>query len=202
MKNIFFILLGTILFTNTSHADWHFGLMLGYSPLYTADLTGGASNGNIIAYDLKYEGSSEAGIDIWNLNKHSWGFISGVQLSQERKFKSGTLNGVTIDPNSPSPTFQTNFAYLGTAYKWESFYFPLALTYGMSKVNMPPGYPTNEVKNGIGALLGFGYFFSDSFAIEYIGRSAIIDWNFSNGTTNANTHGVVGSALLNLKYFF
>lgn len=203
MKKTIFAFVCILFFNNSSFADFHFGLMVGYSPLYLVDLSGGGASGSstyLVKYELEYKGSPEAGIDIWNLNKHSWGFISGAQVSQEREMNSGKINGLTVNTASPTAKFQTSFVYLGTAYKWESFYIPLALTYGISKVQPVSG--NADVKTGVGALLGFGYFFTDSFAIEYIGRSAVMDLNMSNGTTHENTNGTVSAPLLNLKYFF
>ncbi|AZZ35946.1 hypothetical protein CIK05_03770 [Bdellovibrio sp. qaytius] len=181
--------------------------MLGYSPLYLVILSGtGVNTGTpyTTKYELIYGGSAEAGLDLWNVNQHSWGFISGVQISQERKMFSGKVNGQDVNTTTPTAKFQTSFIYLGAAYKWESFYVPLAITYGISKIEPAAGATgtTTEIKTGAGALLGFGYFFSDSFAIEYIGRSATMKLKFTNGADHEENEGAISAPLLNLKYFF
>lgn len=204
MKKIILTFMCVLFFNISSFADFRFGLMLGYSPIYTVDLSGGGVSGGtpyVRNYDLIYKGSPEIGFEVWNLNKNSWGFISGVQISQVREMSEGKINGLNVAPTSTTTKFQTSFAYIGGAYKWESFYIPLALTIGVSTVKPPPG-TTADVKTGPGALLGFGYFFSDSVAIEYIGRSALMELKLTNGNTTETTNGAVGSALLNLKFFF
>lgn len=194
----------TLGFATTASADWKFGLSLGYSPNYLLNLNGaGVSSGTPygINYILQYQSAMEVGFDIWNTSQNSWGFISGFQYSGDRKLESGTVNGLPVSTASGVSKYQTHFLYVGGAYRWESFYIPLGLTYGLTK--MTPASEMNiEVKNGVGALFGIGWFIGDHFVIEYIGRSATTELRIVEGADSENNIGTIGSALLNIKYFF
>lgn len=197
----FVVMLG---FIPNASADWNFGISVGYSPNYMVNQTGtGTSSGvfSAVKYDLNYDSTVEFGVDIWNTPKHSWGFISGFQYSGERKLKSGTINGSVVSATSDTSKYQTHFVYAGTAYRWESFYIPLAVTYGITKFT--PATPVNnEFKSGPGVLLGIGWIIADRFVIEYLGRSAMTELNVTSGSDYMKTTGTVSSAVLNLKYLF
>lgn len=204
MRFVVSVLFG-ILLSSFAKADWKVGLQVGYSPNYLVSLSGTSFSGGIpyaISYNLEYEAAAEFGINLWKTKPHSWGFISGFQFGAERKLQKGSINGISISASSDTSKYQTHFLYAGTLYRWESFYIPLAITYGITKFTAATTVESLEVKNGVGALLGLGWFFTDSLAIEYIGRSASTELNMSNGTDQSNTNGMISSALLNLKYFF
>lgn len=163
MKLIVSVLLGFV-FCSVARADWKVGLQVGYSPNYLVTLDGtGVNNGTPYSakYNMEYDGSAEFGINLWNASPHSWGFISGFHYGAERKLSKMSINGISI-PVSSSDTskYQTHFLYAGTLYRWESFYIPLAITYGMTKFTSASSLQSLEVKNGVGALLGLGWFFT------------------------------------------
>ncbi|WP_374033843.1 hypothetical protein ACES2I_14480 [Bdellovibrio bacteriovorus] len=190
--------------STTVHAEWRYGVQVGYSPNYLAKLSGdGTVSGTPtdIDYDLEYKGALEVGFNAWYTPQHSWGFISGISLGGERELDKMTLNGVTYSATGETSKFQTHFLYAGTLYRWESFYLPLGLAYGINKFT-PAGTGDGEATNGVGILFGLGWFFADNFVIEYIGRSTTTELKLSSGTDTIKTKGAIGSALLNLKYFF
>ncbi|MEK2646436.1 hypothetical protein [Bdellovibrio sp. BCCA] len=205
MKSIIsflFLFVGT---SSSAFADWQFGLSVGYSPNYQVKMTGtGINSGTPYStdYKLEYDSSAEFGVDAWNTPKNSWGFISGIQIGQERKLKSGTINGFPISTSSGVSKYQTNFLYAGTAYRWESFYIPLALVYGMTKFTSATPMDSIELKNGFGAHLGVGWIINDHFVIEYIGRAVTTELNVTSGSSSEKNTGTIGSAVLNFKYLF
>ncbi|WP_413290750.1 hypothetical protein [Bdellovibrio sp. HCB337] len=193
-------------YTGTANASLKIGLSVGYSPNYMVNLSGGGTSSGTpynATYALNYNSTTEFGIDVWSVQPNSWGFISGYQNSGARKFYSGTANGFPIPSSSDTSTYQTHFLYGGTAYRWESFYIPLALTYGMTKfTEATSSTSTATTKNGVGAHLGMGWFFNENFVIEYIGRSATTELKATGSSGSETTTGTVASALLSLKYFF
>lgn len=200
MKKIILSFVSVVLLSLNSFADLRMGLMLGISPLYMAKLDGtGLAPNN---YELIYGSSAEFGIDIWNVNKQSWGLITGLQISGKRELTEGEVNGVKIDTTTPSDKIGTSFAYVGGAYLWQQFYIPVGMTYGMTKYETVDAATTADVKSGIGFLFGFGYFITENFAIEYIGRSALTTVTFKTGSTSEEVKGVISAPLLNIKYFF
>lgn len=204
VRFVSFVLLA-ILGSSPAMADWRVGLQIGYSPNYLVDLSGtGVSGGMPYAanYDLEYEGSVEFGINLWNSNPHSWGVISGFHYGAERSVSKASVNGTSVPVSSNASKYQTHFLYVGAHYRWESLYIPIAITYGMTKFTTTMGAQSLEVKNGIGALIGLGWFFTDNFAIEYIGRSAGTELNVSTTSSQEKSKGMISSSLLNLKIFF
>ncbi|WP_413943215.1 hypothetical protein [Bdellovibrio sp. HCB-162] len=197
-----FLFVGT---SSAAFADWQFGLSVGYSPNYQVKMTGhGTSSGTpyFNDYNLEYDSSGEFGVDAWNTPQNAWGFISGVQIGSERKFKSGTINGLSIPTSVATPKYQTNFFYIGTAYRWENFYIPLAIVYGITKYTSASPMDSIDIKNGIGAHLGVGWIIHDHFVIEYIGRAVTTELDLKSGSTSEKTTGTIGSAVLNFKYLF
>lgn len=119
-------------------ANWKVGVNAGYSPNYLVTLKGdGVSSGHAysVNYELEYAGAADFGLEIWNTPKDSWGFISGFQYGGERELKSGTVNGFSLNVGGASSLskYRTHFIYLGTAYRWSSFYIPVAISYGFTK---------------------------------------------------------------------
>ncbi|WP_374074852.1 hypothetical protein [Bdellovibrio bacteriovorus] len=199
-------LITVILGSSTSAlAAWQFGFSGGFSPNYQVKMDGKGTNSGTpytTDYKLEYESSFEFGIDIWNTPENSLGFISGLQFGTERKLKSGTINGFPISTSSNISKYQTDFLYIGVAYRWESFYIPLALTYGMSKFTAATPMDSIELKNGFGAHFGIGWFIGDHFVIEYIGRAVTTELNVTSGSASEKNTGTIATALLNFKYLF
>lgn len=98
--------------------------------------------------------------------------------------------------------FMSGFQYGGGLYRWDSFYLPLGLTYGITKFTSSSTTVTAEAKSGVGLHFGIGWFLGDNFVIEYIGRSATTELKLTSGSDSETATGVIGSAALNLKYFF
>lgn len=204
MKSLFTVLFFIATTTSVAQANWSVGITAGFSPNYMVGLTGtGTSSGTpySVNYSMNYASSMEFGADFWNTPPNSWGFISGIQIGSERSLTSGSVNGIPITTTGTVSKYQTSFLYAGTAYRWSSFYIPLGLTYGMT--TFTPATPMNfEVKSGMGAILGLGWFFNENFVLEYIGRSATTELRATSGSDSETTTGVLASALLSLKYFF
>jgi len=188
----------------SSGSDWKFGLGAGYSPNHIVTLKGTLTSGSTTTdadLSLEYKPAGEASVHIWYAPKNSWAFISGFFYGAEREFSKGTINGQQMTPTSPASKYQTHFAYLGTAYRWNSFYLPLALTYGITTFT-PANDSEVEFKGGPGAMLGLGWFIGEHIAIEYVGRSATTELKTTTGTTNFETTGIIASAALTLKFFY
>ncbi|WP_410468739.1 hypothetical protein [Bdellovibrio bacteriovorus] len=204
MRFIAFILLAMAC-ASPVMADWRVGLQIGYSPNYLVKLSGTGVSGGMpysANYDLEYQSAVELGINLWDTSPHAWGVISGFHYGAERSVSKATINGTSVPVSSDASKYQTHFLYVGAHYRWESFYIPIAITYGITKFTTAMGAQSLEVKNGIGALLGLGWFFTDNFAIEYIGRSAGTELNVSTASSKETSKGMISSALLNLKLFF
>jgi hypothetical protein len=190
--------------SESSGSDWKIGLGAGYSPNHIVTLKGTATSSSTtmdVDYNLEFKGAGEASIHIWYAPKNSWAFISGFFYGAEREFSKGTINGMTVTPSTPLAKYQTHFAYLGTAYRWDSFYIPLAVTYGITKFT-PSDDSVVETKNGAGALIGLGWFIGDHFAIEYIGRSSTTEMKSTSSTVSFEGTGMIASAALTLKFFY
>jgi len=205
MKSIFAVFTLFLGISSAALADVRVGLNIGYSPSYLANLTGGGTSSGTpytINYALSYSNVAEFGLDLWSAPQNSWGFISGFQYGGERSLSSGTANGFPVVTAGDTTKFQTHFIYGGWLYRWSSFYLPIGLTYGMTKFTTAAAGITAESKNGFGLQFGIGWFLGDNFVIEYIGRSATTELNLTSNTGNETTTGTIGSANLNLKYFF
>ena len=81
-----------------------------------------------------------------------------------------------------------------TAYRWDNFYIPLGLVYGLTTFTAAPGTAGSySTTNGVGSLLGIGWMFDD-FAIEYVGRSATTSLNAKSGLVPLRDKSGVRSA--------
>lgn len=183
-----------------------FGLHVGYSPSYLLMLdTSGTEGGTRYSqsYLMEYEKGAEYGLTLWRMPKNGWGFQLAGDIGPVRKMEKITSNGTTytVQPGDRVPTFQTHFIRFGTAYRWDTFYIPLGLAYGITRMTIPTS-GTLEVNNGVGIYAGIGWNFGDTVAIEYISRSATTGYSFKSGADNETGIGAVGSALLNLKILF
>lgn len=205
MKTIFGFIAILFGLNSPALAEVRVGLNIGYSPSYLVSLSGtGTSSGTpyVTDYALFYSNVVEFGLDIWSSQKNSWGFMSGFQYGGERRLTSGIINGISVVASGNTTKYQTHFVYGGGLYRWDSFYLPLGLTYGITKFTSSSATVTAEAKNGVGLHFGIGWFFGDNFVIEYIGRSATTELKLTSGSDSETATGVIGSAALNLKYFF
>ncbi|MDG0816162.1 hypothetical protein [Bdellovibrio svalbardensis] len=190
-------------------ADWKFGVSAGASPNYLVSLKGnGVSSGAAysIEYELKYGSGADFGVDLWNTPQDSWGFISGLQYGADRELKSGTANGVVLNVGTSVSKYQTHYVYLGTAYRWSSFYIPLAVSYGFTHFTpAPSSLNAGQIiitENGPGVQLGVGWFIGEHIVIEYVGRAVTTAMNVTAGADSEKTKGMISSALLNLKLLY
>ena len=183
--------------------DWKFGIGVGYSPNYLVSLSGsGIASGTPYSatYSLQYAATTSLELDFRKLNKNSWGWVSGFEYEPERALT--VINGISAGSSSVSK-YQTTFLHIGAAYRWDIFYIPFGLAYGLTKFTPAPSFSgTGTAENGVGAFFGFGWYLGEDFAIEYVSRSATTSLKMVSGANSENTSGVLGSALLNLKYFF
>lgn len=205
-----FILLFAMLLTPhaiAADATWSFGFHIGYSPTYFAmmDITGTqGSTPYSDSYLMEFEGSPEFGIDILKMPKNDWGFIFAAEGGGSRKLtKLIDKNNQTYtpQPGQDVTTFQTGFIRIGAVYRWDIAYIPVGLAYGVTAMTMPSS-GTLEVKGGPGMFFGIGWNFNETIAIEYIGRSALTQYTYKQGTNTENGTGVIGANLLNLKILF
>lgn len=187
-------------------SNWKFGLGLGYSPVYLVNLSGSGSLTGApysVSYDFQYQYSTSIQLDYWNLSRNNFGFISGFQYEPQRTIYTGKLNGINVNvANVTFAKFQTNFLYIGAAYRWNIFYIPVGLTYGMHTVAPASNIGTTTTENGFGYMLGLGWFVKDNFVIEYSARTAAIKMSYVNGTDFENVSGTVAASVLSFKYFF
>lgn len=185
-------------------ARWSFGAHVGYSPNYLVNMET-KSSGTTDIFEMEYESSPEFGVTLWRMPKNNWGFMVAADVSKERKLEKLIDDGITYtpQPGQRTATFQTYFIRIGTGYRWETFYLPLGFTYGITKMTFPTS-GSLDVKGGFGAFFGLGWNINDFIVIEYIGRSAVMEYTFTSATTNQTETGtgVIGSALLNLKILF
>lgn len=206
MKKIISALL-VLLPLNILAADdgkWSFGLSIGYSPNYLVTMES-TQAGTTEKYEMEYASSTEFGATLWRMPKNDWAFMAAADIGKERKLEKLIDNGITYTPTAGQavPTFQTHFIRVGTAYRWETFYIPFGLSYGITKMTIPTS-GTLDVKGGIGGFFGLGWNINDTVVIEYIGRSALMEYTFkpASGGPTETGKGVIGSALLNLKVMF
>lgn len=186
--------------------NWKLGFGLGYSPNYMVDPAGSGSLAGApytIKYELEYKSATSIQLDYWNLSNNSFGFISGVQYETQRTISKAKLDGINVNVDSATfAKFQTNFLYAGVAYKWNIFYIPLGLTYGLNTIVPAAGPGATTTENGFGFMWGLGWFLKDDIVIEYASRTAAIKIKYVNGADFENVSGTVATSILNLKYFF
>ena len=106
--------------SSSSGSNWKFGIGAGDSPVFLATLKGTQT-------DSGGTTDTEFSIHAWHVPQNSWAFISGFQYSGERELKKATINGMTATSINSPAKYQVHNLYVGTAYRWESFYIPLAL---------------------------------------------------------------------------
>lgn len=202
--SLFFLFL-----TCTTYAKdtWQLGLALGYSPVYMVNLSGsGIVSGSRynINYTLLYEAVPSLQLDFRKLGKNGWGLLMGLEYEPARKMTQGIANGLNMTLSSSTTSkYQTNFFHFGTAYRWDIFYLPIGITYGMTTFWSAPASTANvSITNGFGAIIGMGWYVNDNFAIEYVSRSAATTLNFTEGADSELTSGTLAASVLALKYFF
>lgn len=201
-----FLILFTCLKTQAESSPWKIGVGGGYSPNFLLALkneeTPTSGTTTVRNYDMEYSGTSGFSLHIWYSPKNSWGFISGLEYGGIRDFKK--LNGVSATTVSGSASqVQQHNIYGGTAYRWESFYIPIALNYG--SINFKPASTflgSYEAKGGMGAMLGFGWFIGEHIVIEYVGRSSTMELNTTSTAGTTKGTGTIGSAMLTLKLMY
>jgi hypothetical protein len=201
------VLLGASLFSSSalaaSDSAWKFGVGAGYSPNFLLSLKSTSSTtGTTADFDAEYSGAAGFSVHAWYVPRNAWAFISGYEYGGERDITKQKVNGVSQTITSVSK-YQMNNLYVGTAYRWDSFYLPLALNYGFVNFTKAPASTAEyETKDGIGMMLGVGWFIGDSFVIEYVGRSSTTELNSKQGSTTISSTGTVASAMLTLKYMY
>ncbi|WP_413575487.1 hypothetical protein ACLVWU_14200 [Bdellovibrio sp. HCB290] len=187
-------------------SDWRFGVGLGYSPQLQVKLEGTdteTSTGNTYHnnVELDYKGSASFSLTAWRTPQNSWGFVSGYEYTGQRDFKMATINGISSTTALAGSKYQAQNLYVGTAYRWEVFFIPLALNYSFVFFQPPPlSFGTVEVKNGIGAHLGVGWFIGENFVIEILGRSALTELNMSSSSGTSKNEGTIASSSLLLSF--
>ncbi|WP_413585030.1 hypothetical protein [Bdellovibrio sp. HCB274] len=187
-------------------SDWRFGVGLGYSPLLTLNLKGtdteaGTGNTYHNIVELEYKGSAAFSLTAWRTPQNSWGFVSGYEYTGQRELKKVTVNGLSSTNIQSSSKYQVQNVYVGTAYRWENLFIPLALNYTFVFFQPAPlSVGTVEVKNGVGAHLGLGWFLGDNFVIEFLGRSALTELNMSDSTGTSKNEGTIASSSLLLSF--
>lgn len=200
---LFFVSLNVSAVSN----GWQFGIGVGYSLNYLVTLSGtGVSSGVPYSQSYLFEFTPATSIqfDFRKLNKNSWGMVGGFEYEAAREMSKLVSNGTSIPvTGSGNAKFQTHFLHYGAAYRWDIFYIPIQLAYGLTKFTPAVGSTVaSSADNGIGAYFGFGWYIEDDLTIEYVSRSATTTLKFSAGSDNETTSGVLGSAVLGIKHFF
>ena len=196
-----------ISFSASSSSNWKLGVGFGYSINYLVNLSGsGVSSGTPykITYYFEFSSATSIALDLRKLNKNNWGIMSGFEYETERTLTKLVANGIII-PLSGGATakYQSHFLHLGAAYRWDIFYVPVGLTYGLTTFTPAPGSTgTASIENGFGGYFGLGWYVDDDIVIEYVGRSVTTSLKVTSGADSETTSGTIGSALLGLKAFF
>ncbi|QLY24623.1 hypothetical protein [Bdellovibrio sp. KM01] len=210
MKSTFAVLILLVsLGARAESSDWKVGVGGGYSPNFLVNLknqetpTSGTTAEK--TYDMEYSGASGFSLHIWYAPKNSWGFISGLEYGAERELKKVTFNGMSTTnfSSSSASRYQQHNIYMGTEYRWDSFYLPFALIY--STVNFRPATTflgSYEAKGGAGIMLGVGWFIGEHFVIEYVGRSSTTELNTTTSSGTTKGTGTIASAMLTLKLMY
>lgn len=189
------------------HSEWMPGIGVGFSPNYLVGLTGsGFSSGTPYTtnYAMEYEQGMSAQFDFRKMSPDAWGLMMGFHFESERSLRKMTLNGLSATPSGKTSTYQTHFIFLAGAYRWDSFFIPIGLTYGITHFKPSTTTPGTEVntQNGVGSIIGVGWYVDKDFTIEYVGRSALTTLDIKSGSDFESNSGVVATALLSMKYFF
>lgn len=200
----YFVAMLFIGLSSQARADYKLGLNIGFSPNYTINTTGTTtSNGTSVNVDvtIDFDSSMEFGLDYWNSTQNSWGLISGVSTTPERKSKTVKAAGISVPMTDLK--ISSTFLYVGAHYRWQSFYIPLGITYSINRISTNSN--TNgdlKVKNGIGALIGIGWFIDDRFAIDLLGKSSVVDLESSENGVSSTDKGTIATGTFSLRYFF
>lgn len=209
MKFIFSFLIlifSQFCFSASTSSDWKFGIGAGYSLSYLVSLSGGGVISGVPytqTYNFMHASTTSIALDFRKLNRNGWGPVGGFEYEPARPVTLLISNGTSSTITSANTfKYQTNFLHFGAAYRWDIFYIPLALAYGLTTFTPAPGAPSGSTENGVGFYFGFGWYINDNFVIEYVSRSATTSLKFVAGADNETTTGTIGSALLGVKYFF
>lgn len=187
-------------------ARWRFGLGLGYSmpskqnfdKVKVSDNTGFDTG----TYTYEWDSAPQLSLGFVRSSRNNWGQSINLTYVTQHKIKgaSYTIDGgtggtlVITDPaKSESYILDGNLFY-----RWNSFYLPFGLNYSMHKYTMPAsavGYSV-DVKGGLGAQLGIGFFLSNKFSIEVNSRALNYSLSFAKPTAN-NYKGDFGSSFMN-----
>lgn len=196
----FFLLLSA----SNAFAEYKFAINLGFSPNYTLTQNVTTTVGGIpmkVEAKAEFNSSFEFGVDFWNSTPNSWGLISGVSMTPDRKVKSVTVNGASTLVKDVK--MASTFLYLGTHYRWESFYIPFGLTYSINRFTPDPSTTADlEVKNGIGAIIGIGWFIGDRLSLDLIGKSSVVDLETTESGVTHTEKGSISTGTFSLRYFF
>ncbi len=201
------LILFASLVARAESSDWKFGVGGGYSPNFLVNLknqetpTSGSTTEK--TYDMEYSGAAGFSLHIWYAPKNSWGVISGLEYGGERELKKLTYNGMSTTNISSPSKYQQHNIYLGTEYRWDSFYIPFSLIY--STVNFKPSSTflgSYEAKGGMGVMFGVGWFIGEHFVIEYVGRSSTTELNTTSSSGTTKGTGTIASAMLTLKLMY
>jgi hypothetical protein len=212
MSTFKFILLFTLaisfekVFASSSSNDIRYGFGAGYSPLYLISSKGtGTASGTPYTntYDLLYSSGTSFQIDIRYLRKENAGLMAGFDYDSERTFETITINGNKVTGVTNAIKYQTHFAHVAAAYRWDIFYMPLGLTYATT-TGTPVSSFTGKysIASSFGFYFGFGWYLDEDFVIEYVGRSAVYSEKISSGANTEDVLGVISAPVLALKYFF
>ena len=191
-----------------SEPSWHFGFGLGYSTntkqtFDSVKLTdnSGTSTGTI---NYEWENSPELTLSLIKSEPHGWGRAINLTYVTQQKLKgaSGTINGVSLTAVITDPAKNESYILDGTFfYRWDSFYLPFGLNYSSHKYTLPSsaiGYSL-DVRGGLGAQVGIGFFIDNKFSMEVKSRS--LNYNLSSSKPSANNYtGNFGSSYLTSIY--
>lgn len=164
---------------------------LGYSPNYNLKGYGWVSNGGggftLTEMTIEFASAMEFGVDFWDTSHNSWGMISGVSTIPDRESKRVKMIGQTV--SATGLKMGSTFLYLGAHYRWESFYIPFGLTYSFNRIkSSSTSAESLQVKNGVGAIIGLGWFLNDHLALGLTGKSSAVQLEATeNGQTSMDT---------------
>ncbi len=181
------------------------GLAIGISP--TATFTEGTNSTTNLMFEteFKFNGGTTLHADVRSTPKHDWGFIGAIShdISREISSVKYTSGNSSVTYNSSGSKLSVTMVEFSFAYRWNEFYLPLGLNYSHFRFlddSFAAGY---ELRGGLGAQIGFGYYISEQFALELWSRATNLKFKIkSGGITEDYGRGIYSSATLGFKALF
>lgn len=146
------------------------------------------------------------GVGYLRTEQQSWGFSGSILYEPRREIKSLTVSGPggTFTSSATGTKAKLSFILLeaNAIYRWNEFYIPFGLNLSAPSLT-DTGSDVYDVKGGLGAFLGAGWFIMDNSSIELFVRSIGMKMTATDGTTTIDfQNGYMTGAGFGWKYYF